>query len=406
MDLENFGRCLVIACLTVILITLAFTAGFISNVAYISSHPLPTPTPTLATEPSDTETKAFKVFWEAWHLLQREFYGPLPDPQRMTYDAIRGVVNGLGDENTAFVPPDLAAIFNEDLSGSFEGIGALVDMDESGQLIIVEPFEGRPADLAGVKAGDVVIKVDDIPIQGKSLYEAIALIRGPAGTTVHLTIKRKGLEGLLEIDVVRARIEIPIVRTSWPAEGIAYLRLTEFNGQAAEHVHAELARLLKEKPDGLIFDLRGNPGGYLHVAVQVASEFLRDGNVLIERTKNGEERTYPVQKGGIALDVPLVVLVNESTASASEIVAGALQDAGRAVIIGTRTFGKGSVQIPYTLSDGSGLRVTVAHWFTPAGRQIHQKGLTPDIVVEYPESAEAGRDPQLDRAIQYLREHK
>jgi len=312
----------------------------------------------------------------------------LPDAEQITYGAIRGVINTLGDEHTVFIDPQHAAILKSDTSGSFEGIGATVRMDIDGFLIVVHPFEGQPAAQAGLKPGDIILQVDDTPIRNMNILEAIFLIRGPEGSTVHLLIQREGVSEPFEASVVRQKIDIPIIEAEMlEDETIAYIRLTDFNIQATDR--------LREALD--------NRGGYLHIAVEVASQFIGEGIILFERDKDGEEMDFTAQRGGLALDIPMVVLVNGGTASASEIVAGALQDRGRAILVGGETFGKGSVQLPHALSDGSELRITIAHWFTPNGTELQGQGLTPDIEVELTEQDfEAGRDPQLDRAIDYL----
>lgn len=391
-------RLMVVALLVTLITGVAFLAGFVARASLVS-EPV-----TVAVEPTSSEQEAFRVFWEAWHILERDFYGDLPDAQEMTYDAIRGVVDSLDDKYTAFLEPEMAAIVREDMSGSFEGIGAVVNMNDNGQLEIVRTFKGKPAARAGLKSGDIVLSVGDTAIEKMSVFEAVALIRGPAGSVARLTIKRQGVEEPFVVEVVREKIEMPVVESRMLDDNIAYLKLYEFNAQATSKLKADLRSLLAEQPRGLILDLRDNPGGYLNVAVEIGSQFVGEGPILVERLKDNQERDYPAQGGGLATgDLPLVVLVNGGTASASEIVAGAIQDAGRGILIGEQTLGKGSVQLPHYLSDGSELRVTIARWFTPKGRAIHEKGLTPDIQVDMTdEDLEAGRDPQLQRAIEYL----
>jgi carboxyl-terminal processing protease len=360
----------------------------------------PTPVPTIEI-PAATGT-SFDLFWEAWELIQQDYYGDLPTEEEMTYGAIRGAVNTLGDPFTAFIEPQVAEINREDNTGSFEGIGAYVTM-EDGRLLIVSTFEGQPAEEAGLRRDDIVLQVDDTPIENMSIYEAIDLIRGPAGTTVRLTILREGEEPF-EVEVTRASIDIPVVESEMREDGIAYVRLVDFSTDASAKLEAAVKELLEQDPRGLILDLRGNPGGWLNEAVLTAGLFLpEDELVLIERFKDGSERLYRSPNRPVTLDVPMVLLVDGGSASASEIVAGALQDHDRAVLIGEKTFGKGSVQLPHELSNGAELRVTVARWFTPADRAIHGEGLEPDISVELTiEDYEAELDPQLDRAVEYL----
>jgi len=345
----------------------------------------------------------FDIFWEAWHTLEEAYYGQLPNEREMTYGAIRGVLGLLGDRYTVFLTPEQAELWSADIHGSFEGIGAVVDEWPGGGVLIVKPFEGLPAWKAGLRHGDVILAVDGQDVTQMSLTEAISLIRGPEGTTVRLLIRRHGEPEPFEVEVVRARVEVPVVESRMLEGDIAYLRLMEFTARSPEKVKLALEALLTPKPKGLILDLRGNPGGLLDAAVEIGSYFVPSGDILIERSKEGEERHYPAKGRPLIGDVPLVVLVDSASASASEIVAGAIQDSGRGLLVGEQTFGKGSVQTPYTLSDGSMLRVTTARWFTPGGRAIHGEGLKPDIVVELtPEDAKAGRDPQLDRAVELL----
>jgi carboxyl-terminal processing protease len=368
----------------------------------------PDPTPAMSTPAPVapvTEGEGFDLFWEAWGILQDQFYGDLPTEAELPYAAIEGVIASTGDQYTAILDPVRAEIVSSDLSGSFEGIGATVRMRPDGKLEIVQPLADQPAIKAGLRAADVVLSVDGTDIEGMNIYEAISLIRGPAGSVVRLLVQREGVEEAFEVEVTRARIEVPVVESQMLEGDVAYLRLTEFGQTATGELEQALRALLVQEPSGLILDLRGNPGGYLTTAIEVASQFVGDGPILIERFRNETERTYDPVAEGLALDIPLVVLVDGGSASASEIVAGAIQDSGRGILLGSTTLGKGSVQLVNTLSDGSQLRVTTARWFTPSGRAIHGEGLTPDVAVEISEAdIEADRDPQLQRAIEYLTE--
>jgi len=370
--------------------------GIIEQDATPTRTPIPIPTPV------NEDEQAFQLFWEVWDLVQRNFYGELPDMQEVTYAAIRGMLGTLEDDYTAFIEPKVAAIIAEDATGEFEGIGAWVDMDEEGKLVIVGTFEGGPAETAGLLASDRVLEVDGVSIVGSTLYEAIGLIRGLAGTEVRLLVEREGVPDPFEVTVIRARLEIPIIEVEMRDDGIGYIRLHEFSATASELMESGLEELLAQEPQGIVFDLRQNPGGWLDQAVEVADLFLDDGMVLIERWSDGREEVFEAHPGDVGEDVPLVVLVNVGSASASEIVAGALQDRERAILVGEPTFGKGSVQRPFTLSDGSELRVTIALWFTPNDQVIHGQGLTPDIEVPWPEDVEPDLDPQLERAVEYL----
>ncbi len=359
-----------------------------------------TPRPT----PANESEEAFQLFWEVWDLVQRNFYGELPDMQEVTYAAVHGMLLTLDDDYTAFMEPDIAAVIAEDATGEFEGIGAFVDMNEENKLEIVGTFEGGPAEGAGLLAGDCVLEVDGVSIVGSTLYEAIGFIRGPAGTEITLLVERAEVSEPFEVAVTRARLEIPIIEVEMRDDGIGYIGLREFSATASERVEQGLEELLAQEPRGIVLDLRQNPGGWLDQAVEVTDLFLDDGVIVVERWSDGNERIFDADPGDAGEKVPLVVLVNGSSASASEIVAGALQDWERAILVGEPTFGKGSVQRPFTLSDGSELRVTIALWFTPDDQAIHGQGLTPDIEIPWPEEEdlEPDEDPQLERAVEYL----
>ena len=364
--------------------------------------PFPTLTPLPIPTPTDDDEQAFELYWVVWGIVQRDFYGALPTSEEMTYAAIQGMINSLDDPYTAFVEPKAAAVQAEDASGEYEGIGAYVDLDEEGKLMVVEPFEGSPAEEAGLLPGDRIIAVDGESIVGLTLYEAIGLVRGPAGTDVTLLVEREGEPEPFEVTVTRAHFEIEITQVEMLDEGIGYIRLREFAATARDKVEEGLEQLLAEEPRGIILDLRYNPGGWLDQAVGVSDLFLDEKVILTQRWKDGSEEVFHAKDGDIGEDIPLVVLVDRGSASASEIVAGALQDHERAILIGETTFGKGAVQLVYNLSDGSQLIVTSARWFTPNNQPIHGVGLTPDIEVPWPEELEPDEDPQRDRAIQYL----
>jgi len=288
--------------------TTSTAATLVVPTSTMTPVPSYTPAPTV-TSPPAVQEQDFGIFWEAWDLLQDQFYGELPAESELPYAAIEGVIAQTGDQYTAFLDPVRADILRQDMTGSFEGIGATVRIRNDGKLEIVQPLPDQPALDADLRAGDVILEVDGVALQGMNIYEAISLIRGPAGTVVNLLVERQDSEPFV-VEITRARIELPVVESEILDDNIAYLRLSGFGETAAQELRQELIALLATDPEALIFDLRGNPGGYLSAAVEVASEFVDDGPILIERFRDGTERTYPANRGGVALDIPLVVLVD------------------------------------------------------------------------------------------------
>jgi carboxyl-terminal processing protease len=303
--------------------------------------------------------------------------------------------------------PDEYMQANIPLDGSYEGIGAWVDPDAE-YLTIVSPMPNSPAEKAGLKPGDEVIAVDGENMTGVDGNLVIRRVLGPAGTTVILTIRREGEQDLLEFEITREEISMSSVNGEMLEEGIAYVQLLSFADRTSRDLRRTLETLLAQNPIGLILDLRFNGGGFLPTAIEVASEFISEGMIMTEQFGDETEQVYEAISGGVATEIPLIVLINGGTASASEIVAGAIQDYGRGLLIGETTFGKGSVQSWIPLSDdGGAIRVTIARWYTPLDRQIHELGLTPDIeVLLTDEDIEANLDVQLDKAIELLTESK
>lgn len=355
-----------------------------------------------ATQESTEER--FSLLEETWDILEGEFHDPEAlDERKMIHGAAEGLTSALDDPYTLFVEPLRAAIMEEDMRGSFEGIGATVSMVE-GKLVIVSPLPDSPALKAGIQPGDIILAVNDEPLEGKTYLEAISMIRGPRGTVVRLRVQREGVAEPFIVPVTREKVELPIIESRLLEEGIAYLSLREFNAVSETRLHTALRELLRGDPTGLILDLRGNPGGFLPNSVDIASEFLPKGALVVsEKERDKPMKEHRVKRTGIAARVPLVVLVNRSSASASEIVAGAIRDHQRGALIGEQTFGKGSVQVVHKLQDGSSLRVTVAKWYLPNGDNLDGKGILPDIEVALtPEDISKGNDTQLERAVAYL----
>jgi carboxyl-terminal processing protease len=394
-------RVVVTALLLALLVTGAYGGGYTISRAWF-----PPALPPDGGAPAEWKPY-MPVVWEAWNYVQQDFYKAPVDPDTLANGSVAGMVRALGDPHTAFTDAKRAAITRTDLEGSFEGIGATVEMRE-GRFTIVAPIKGSPADKAGLLPNDIIAQVDDTPIVNMDISQAISLVRGPKGTGVVLKIQR-GTQAPFPVTVVRDVIRTPFVESRM-IEGtkIAYLRLNQFGGPAGDEVRAALRELLSQNPSGLILDLRRDPGGYLSVAVEVASQFLKGGQiVLIEKDKQGITQELKANNGGLATNIPMVLLIDGGSASASEIVAAALKDHKRATLIGVKTYGKGSVQNVHTLSDKSELRVTIARFFSPQGNEINGVSVAPDIEVKVTEDDAANnRDPQLDAAIKFLQTGK
>ncbi|MHB0858061.1 MAG: S41 family peptidase [Anaerolineae bacterium] len=347
---------------------------------------------------------SMQVFWDAWSILEDEYIDPTAlNEEDMVRSATAGMVASVGDPHTTFLEPVQATIMDQDMTGSFEGIGATVDQID-GRIVIVRPLPNSPAESAGLLSQDVVLAVDGHSLEGMSLLEVITLIRGERGSVVTLTIAREGVPEPFDMPVTRDTVDLPVVDSRMLDGNVGYIRLTQFNSVARARVREALDTLMGQDPVGLVLDLRGNPGGYLQSAVDVSSEFLPIRSlVLLEQQRDRPVKEYRVVRRGRATEIPLVVLVDGGSASAAEIVAGALQENDRAILIGEKTYGKGSVQRTHTLADGSSLHVTIAKWNLPSGTNLDQNGLVPDIESPIsPEDAAANRDTQLERAATFL----
>jgi carboxyl-terminal processing protease len=338
--------------------------------------------------------------------VQNNFIGDLPAPKEMAYGAIRGVVASLNDPYTVFVEPVVRTQEREQLQGSFGGIGAYLSRPVDGGEVFLEPIPENPAALAGILQDDVLVAVDGVAITAEmTVSQIVDMVKGEKGTTVVLTVIHPGSTEEVDIEVERDDILIPSVSYRLLSEDtkIGYIQLTRFSGESNNEIHDALADLLDQGAEQFVLDLRGNGGGLLDAAVAISDHFLDSGPVLYQQTKGADERVYETSDETLAPDAPLVILVDGGTASASEILAGALHDRDRAVLIGQQTYGKGSVQLVFDLSDGSSVHVTSARWFTPDRHQLDQQGLTPDFMVEITQEAiDNGRDEILNRAIEYL----
>jgi carboxyl-terminal processing protease len=294
-------------------------------------------------------------------------------------------------------------ISSTSLSGELQGIGAEVEA-AGDYLRIVSPYPGSPAEKAGIQPGDLIVKVDGQDVGGLGEMEIISRVRGPAGSTVHLTVMRDGVPDPLEFDVVRAKITIPSVESKMLDGNVAYVKINDFGGNTPSEFTAALQTVMAQNPVGMVLDLRGNPGGYVPTAIMVASQFIPSGVIMRTRTNDGSEKTLEATGGGLATKIPLAVLVNKGSASASEIVSGAIQDYQRGTIVGETSYGKGSEQQITPLQGDNGVMdITIAHWFTPKGRSIEKLGITPDVpVTRTADDIKANRDPQLDAAVKRL----
>ncbi|HBH01911.1 MAG TPA: peptidase S41 [Candidatus Rokubacteria bacterium] len=337
-----------------------------------------------------------KLFTEVLSIVQSQYVDEVP-PKELIYSAIKGTLRGL-DPHSSFLDPDSYREMQVETTGSFGGLGIEITLRDD-ILTVVSPIEGTPAYRAGLQTGDRIVKIDGLSTKDMQLQDAVKRMRGRPGTKVTITVVREGWTEPKDVEIVREQIRVHSVRTADLGGGVAYVKLRQFQEQTPGDLAAALDKASKAGMKALLLDLRGNPGGLLTAAVEVTEEFVEDGKLVVYtegRVRNQNMRFSANAKKSYPR-LPMVVLVNQGSASASEIVAGALQDWGRAIVVGTQTFGKGSVQTIIPLSDGSGLRLTTAKYFTPKGRSIHGKGITPDIIVELPkEPATRDRKPPLD----------
>jgi carboxyl-terminal processing protease len=376
-------------------IVLSFWAGFWRGQA--TCPPLP---------PADAD---MTLFWETWHTLEDKFVDKDKiDHQKMIYGAISGMVSSLGDPYTAFFNPPDTKKFVEDTSGSFEGVGMEIGI-KKGQLQVITPLENSPAKKAGIRAGDAIIKIDNESTANMTTDEAVDLIRGPKGTEVTLTLFREDWKETRDIKLTRAVIEVPSLKWEIKEGDIAYIQLFQFTEKASNDFKAAAVDIINSPAKRIILDLRNNPGGYLSVSQDIAGWFLKKGQVVTHETSSDPINNvdYFSEGPSLLLKYPVVVLINEGSASASEILAGALRDNRQVKLIGEKSFGKGSVQQLLPFGDGSSLKVTIAKWLTPNGDQINEKGLSPDIEAKKTVADEdSGKDPQLDKAIEIVKEIK
>jgi len=345
----------------------------------------------------------FNQFWEVWDKVKDKYVKQPVKDTELFYGALQGMVYGLGDPYSVYFPPKPAAEFTKSLAGEFGGIGAEIGI-KNNQLMVIAPLPDTPAEKAGLRPGDKILAIDRKNTSGMDVGTAVDKIRGLAGTTTTLTIARDGVAKAKDVVITRAKINVPAVLFAVKPGNVAYLRIMQFNENTVPDFAKYVKQVKDKKMTGVILDLRNNPGGYLDSAVTMASEWISEGKIVSEKFSGGRENTHETEGAHLLYGVKTIVLVNGGSASASEIVAGALQDHAAATIVGEKTFGKGSVQDFETLPDGSALKVTVAEWFTPKGNNINEKGISPDVEVKEDfEKEKVGEDVMIDKALEVLK---
>jgi len=353
----------------------------------------------------------FSLFWDVWDKTEEKFLEKEKiDSQKMFYGAIQGMVASLEDPYTVFLPPKENKKTKEDLNGSFEGVGIRLGFDDQRRLMVIAPLKGMPAEAAGVKAGDLILHIKDENkgidegTNGISLPEAVEKIRGPKGTKITLTLVHENSTEPFQANIERGEIIVPSVKVDFLEEEVAHLQLMRFGDLTAKQWDQSVAEIQQRSGEikGVVLDLRGNPGGYLKGSVNLASEFLSKGVIVKQEDYNGRVETYSVNRRGRLLEIPLVVLIDKGSASASEILAGALQDHQRAELVGVKSFGKGTIQESEELGRGAALHITTAKWLTPEGRWVNKEGLEPDVIIEDNQETE-DIDEQLEKAVEVLK---
>lgn len=382
--------------LLVVLILLLLAGGYVAGVATAPALQRPSLVPLDATDAQPQ----FEVFWEAWRVVDNHFVDEAAlDAKERTYGAISGMVNALGDVgHTRFLSPEDLKEEEAGLTGRFEGIGAEVGLRE-GRPVIITPLAESPAERAGVMAGDVIVAVDGQDTAHMTLQEVIRRIRGAKGTPVRLSVVHPGETAIVEVTIVRDEIRVrAVVARYLPQHEIGHVRITQFAANANNELISALEEMRRQGARALVIDVRNNPGGLLDQAVAVSSQFLKEGNVLLEESRSGQRQPFEARRGGVATDIPMAVLINRGSASAAEIFAGAIKDNGRGSIIGEPSFGTGTVLSTFQLSDGSALLLATAQWLTPNGTAIRNNGITPDIRVS-PAPVVAPVNPFVERQL-------
>lgn len=389
-------KILLIALSVVLLVSVSFGSGLIISQRITAAHPY-------LSIPRDVP-KSMETTWEIWTLLTTEYVEKQNlDTKKIQQGAIKGMMDALKDPYSSYLDAENNKLETSNLHGKFEGIGAQVGMKDN-QLIVIAPIPDTPAEKAGIRPGDAIMEIEGQSTSGLSLAEAVIKIRGPKGTPITLLVRHEGKTTSESITIVRAEINVKSVR--WQPNGeIAHIQIFQFSGNTSRELAGALDEAASQGMKAILLDLRSNPGGILTEVVATASQFLKEGQTVLYTVNNqGQRQELKASAGGKALGLPIVILVDSHSASGSEVLSGALQDHKRALVMGTKTFGKGSVNMLFPLRDGSGLYLTTGRWLTPNGRPIEGKGLEPDVeAVTKPEDRAEGKDPALNQALDYLK---
>lgn len=362
----------------------------------------------IASQPQARVNMDFSLFWKTWDLVSQKYIDKKAiDPQKLYYGAIQGMVAAIGDPYTVFLPPESQKNTKEQLGGSFEGVGMQLGYNKDKRLIVIAPLKDTPAEKAGIKAGDLILTINKKDVNNLSLPDAVSMIRGPKGTTVALSVYSENADKPRDVSLSRDTIivrSVDLTMKNTPSgKQIAYIRLSGFGDKTESEWDDVVTEALAKSSQGVIVDVRNNPGGYLESAVYIASEFLSSGPVVLQEDAGGRKQELDVMRNGRMLKIPLVILINKGSASASEILSGAMQDNKRALLVGEQSFGKGTIQSTEDLPQATGIHITTAKWLTPKGRWIHGIGLTPDVVIEYKaDDKNPLKDNQLDKALETL----